>query len=96
MLNVIKSMALDPDNDSACRYLVIDALNVPKVIEFYKKNGFEFIFKSEEQEFQYLHSRDIKWFSKLKAFFCLNGYNQKGRCKTRLMVFDLIILKTEL
>lgn len=92
LLNVIKSMALDPDNNSACRYLLIDALNVPKVIQFYQRNGFEFVYKTEEQEFLSLHSRETSWFGKFKAYFKSRTVRKNYSCKTRLMLFDLILL----
>ena len=36
------------------RFLVIDAYNKPDVLNYYQKNGFIFVFSSEEQEREYL------------------------------------------
>jgi predicted GNAT family N-acyltransferase len=36
------------------RFLVVDAYNKPDVLKFYLKNGFAFVFSSEEQEKEYL------------------------------------------
>ena len=36
-----------------CRYLVVDAYNEDVPVAFYKKNGFDFMFSTEEQEKSY-------------------------------------------
>ena len=41
------------DNKTGCRFVVVDALNEPNVLQFYQKNDFVFLFTSEEQEFIY-------------------------------------------
>ena len=92
LLNVIKSMALDPDSDSACRYLLIDALNFPKVIQFYQRNGFEFVFRSEDQEYRCLHSHELSFLGRFREFFRSKIEREKYACRTRLMMFDLIVL----
>lgn len=50
MLDFLKIWFADPHNKTGCRFLAVDAYNEPKVLEFYKRNGFSFIFKSEEEE----------------------------------------------
>jgi hypothetical protein len=35
MMNLIKTIAIDPDNNTSSRYLIVDALNSPEVIEYY-------------------------------------------------------------
>lgn len=72
MMDLIKTIAINPENKYAARYLVVDAVNHPKVLAFYTKNGFEFLFNSEEEEKECLHKSD---------------------CPTRLMLFDLIVLR---
>ena len=77
MMNLIKTIAIDPENNSSSRYLIVDALNSPEVIGYYKRNGFDFLFASEEDELEHLrgaHSDGIQ------------------NCKTRLMFFDLVVL----
>ena len=49
----IKQWFLSPDNKTGCRFVVVDAVNDPDVLKFYQKNGFVFLFTSEEQEFIY-------------------------------------------
>ena len=41
-----------------CRYLIVDAYNENVPISFYTKNGFEYIFNTEEQEREYRHIND--------------------------------------
>ena len=77
MMNLIKTIAINPENNSSSRYLIVDALNSPEVIGYYKRNGFDFLFASEEDELEHLrgaHSDGIQ------------------NCKTRLMFFDLVVL----
>jgi GNAT superfamily N-acetyltransferase len=49
----IKQWFLSPDNKTGCRFVVIDAVNGPNVLQFNQKNGFVFLFTSKEQEFIY-------------------------------------------
>jgi GNAT superfamily N-acetyltransferase len=37
-------------NKTGCRFLVVDAYNTPKVVNFYTKNGFVFLHAKDEQE----------------------------------------------
>ena len=81
MMNLIKTIAIDPDNNTSSRYLIVDALNSPEVIEYYKRNGFEFLFASDEEELEHLrsgHSSDVQ------------------NCRTRLMFFDLVVLNQQM
>ena len=89
MMDLIKTMAIDKENSCAARYLIVDAVNTHNVIEFYKRNGFVFLFESDEEELKYLRGKS---FSK-SIFKC----HKKAHlfCKTRLMFFDLILLKTD-
>ena len=51
----IKSWFVDDDNKTGCRYLVVNAYNDDIPISYYKDNGFDFMFSTEEQEKQYRH-----------------------------------------
>jgi len=53
LLDYIKQWFVDPDNKTGCRYLVVDAYNLPIPLSFYEANGFRYMFSSEEQECQY-------------------------------------------
>ena len=71
----IKSWFVEPYNKTGCRYLVVDAYNEDVPMAFYKKNGFDFMFSTEEQEKSY------------------RGIVSDKPLKTRLMYFDLILIK---
>lgn len=79
LLDFIKALMIDQDIKSACRYLVVDAVNHPKVLEFYNRNGFRTLFDSDEEELEYLGKEDGGIIGKY--------------IKTRLMYFDLIKLR---
>ena len=49
----IKQWFVSRDNKTGCRFVVVDAVNEPNVLQFYQKNDFVFLFTSEEQEFIY-------------------------------------------
>ena len=53
LMNFIKSWFVDSSNKTGCRYLIVDAYNSDIPLAFYKKNGFDFIFSTEEQEKDY-------------------------------------------
>ena len=40
---------------AGCRFLIVDALNKPGVLDFYRKNGFETLFTTEQQEDFYVN-----------------------------------------
>lgn len=83
LLDFIKSWFIDPLNKTGCRYVIVDAINHPKVFEYYKRNGFSFLFSSDKEEWEYLHN---------------NGKEFSGpltHMRTRLMYFDLIYLRTK-
>ena len=52
-MNFIKSWFVDSSNKTGCRYLIVDAYNSDIPLAFYKKNGFDYIFSTEEQEKDY-------------------------------------------
>ena len=67
--------------DDGCRYVIVDAVNKGKVLQFYKDNGFDFIFASDEEEMKYLSKEES---------VADNDYFRE----TRLMYFDLMLLST--
>lgn len=50
LMQIIKFWFVEPDNKAAVRYLAVDALNNPRTLNYYEKNGFSYLFKDEEQE----------------------------------------------
>ncbi|MCD8318758.1 MAG: GNAT family N-acetyltransferase [Paraprevotella sp.] len=83
ILDAIKSWFIEPLNKTGCRYIVVDALNNPKIFDFYQRNGFKFLFSTEEEERTFLHVRRAS-----------EGQPAMRPMHTRLMSFDLILLRT--
>lgn len=54
VLLFIKTWVSGKSNISGCRYLIVDATNNEKVINFYQRNGFKFIFDTIEEEIEYM------------------------------------------
>ena len=63
-LKYIKLWFLEPYNKTGCRFVIVDAYNMPHTLSFYQKNGFRLVFSSEQQEMNY---RKIKAVSQLKT-----------------------------
>lgn len=57
LLDFIKSWFIDPLNKTGCRYVIVDAVNHQKVFEYYQRNGFKFLFASDEEEWTFLHNK---------------------------------------
>ena len=55
VLDVIKLWFDSSVVKAGCRFLIVDALNKPNVLDFYRKNGFETLFTSEQQEDFYVN-----------------------------------------
>lgn len=83
LLDFIKSWFIDPLNKTGCRYVIVDAVNHPKVFEYYQRNGFKFLFLSDEEEWTFLHNKGLEQTTPIEPM------------KTRLMYFDLIYLRTK-
>lgn len=89
LLDFIKSWFIDPLNKTGCRYVIVDAVNHPKVFEYYQRNGFKFLFSSDEEEWTFLHNRTFLHNKGLEPTTPIEPM------KTRLMYFDLIYLRTK-
>jgi len=50
LLNFIKSWFIQKNNKTGCRFIIVDSYNTDEALNFYQKNGFNFLFSSEEQE----------------------------------------------
>ena len=83
LLDFIKSWFIDPLNKTGCRYVIVDAVNHPKVFEYYQRNGFKFLFSSDKEEWTFLHNKGLEPATPVEPK------------KTRLMYFDLIYLRTK-
>lgn len=50
LMDFIKSWFIDDANKTGCRFIVVDAYNDLKPIEYYERNGFTHLFSTEDQE----------------------------------------------
>lgn len=75
-MDFIKSWFIDSNNKTGCRFIVVDSYNESGHLNYYQKNGFTFLFSSEEQELDYM------------------GLKNESSIKTRLMYFDLVLLRS--
>lgn len=73
----------DPSNKTACRLLIVDAKNEPKVLSFYQKNGFKYLFAREIDEDLYTKRPASEEERKQRVA-------NPRRLKTRLMFLDLL------
>lgn len=80
ILDFIKGWFKHDTNKTGCRYIVVDAVNTPKVIKYYLDNGFELMFSSDKEELEYYRKEKQDILQKEKF------------CKTRLMFFELMNL----
>lgn len=76
-LDFVKGWFFSSSNKTGCRFVIVDAVNEPRVIDFYQKNGFQPLFSTEEQEFSYtVGKKEIPF-----------------RLDTRLMYYDLLKMR---
>lgn len=92
------SYRIDPldFHNSSCRFLLVDATNNDKIIEYYKRNKFDFLFENQDEEISHLNSNInpsifARWFYRL--FPNKNPVLQYK--ETRYMFFDMIVLKNK-
>ncbi|SMP29145.1 GNAT family N-acetyltransferase [Flavobacterium hercynium] len=50
LMDFIKSWFVDGANKTGCRFIVVDSYNTPSPLKYYKRNDFENLFSTEEQE----------------------------------------------
>ena len=55
VMNFIKMWFVQEDNKTGCRFLVVDAYNQEKVLRFYERNKFRFLYATEELEREEQH-----------------------------------------
>jgi GNAT superfamily N-acetyltransferase len=77
LMNFLKSWFGEELNKTGCRFIVVDAYNEQEPLAYYHSCGFKFLFRNEEEEREYTKEH-------LPEGTSLN---------TRLMYFDLILLK---
>ena len=77
VLDFIKGWFYSSNNKTGCRFVIVDAVNEPKVLAFYQKNGFQMLFSSERQELYYTVGKN----------------NTQAAIDTRLMYYDLLNMR---
>ncbi len=82
LMDYIKDMNIASDNENACRFLVVDAINKPETIAYYEHNGFVFMHKTEEIERVALKRYDEEG----RMIFEISDNES---LHTRMMYFDL-------
>ncbi len=74
VIEFIASWFIHPNNKTGCRFIVVDAYNKNNVIHFYEKNGFKFLYSTEELEKEANHiSQEFKLDSRM-MYLDLMGY----------------------
>lgn len=54
LMNFIKSWFIHKNNKTGCRFVVVDSYTLTEPIDYYLKNGFKYVFLTEEEERSYL------------------------------------------
>lgn len=55
VLNYIKTWFNDEEYRTGCRFLVVDAYNKDRVLQFYIRNKFKYLYKTEDEECEATH-----------------------------------------
>ena len=76
VMNQIKHLALLLNESTSFRFLIVEAVNKKKVLQYYTDNGFEFLYSTEEIEREKTH-RPVD--------------EETGKLATRLMKFDMML-----
>lgn len=58
VINYLKTWFVEEDNKTGCRFMVVDAYNKERVLSFYLRNQFKFLYKDECQERREQHIID--------------------------------------
>lgn len=54
IIDYVKDWFRSSDNKTGCRFIVVDAYNNEKTLHFYERNGFKTLYKSEQEERDFL------------------------------------------
>jgi GNAT superfamily N-acetyltransferase len=54
LMDFIKTWFLEPENKTGCRFLVVDSYSEVNPLNYYGRNGFDFVFSTEDQEKEYM------------------------------------------
>lgn len=76
IIDFIKDWFRSEDNKTGCRFIVVDAYNNPMTIHFYETNGFKMLYKSENDEREFLGISKEENLETRFMFFDLKNYDQ--------------------
>ena len=82
LMEYIKDENIASDNENACRFLVVDAINKPDTLAYYEHNGFVYMHKTEDIE-----RLSLKRYDEVGTLIFEIPDNE--RLHTRMMYFDL-------
>jgi len=71
ILDYIKDWFRSSDNKTGCRFLVVDAYNNERTLNFYERNGFKTLYKTEEEERDFLKLKEDEALETRFMFFDL-------------------------
>lgn len=54
IIDFLKSWFCTKDNKTGCRFIVVDAYNNDRTLHFYVRNGFKLLYRTEEEEREFL------------------------------------------
>lgn len=54
IIDFVKNWFRSSDNKTGCRFIVVDAYNNERTIHFYQKNGFKLLYRTEDEERDFL------------------------------------------
>lgn len=78
LMTFIKSWFIDAGNKTGCRFLIVDAYNESIPLNYYQKNGFKFLFSTEEQEVAYTgHKEEMPLNTRLMYFDLIDLVNNE-------------------
>lgn len=71
ILDFIKGWFRSFDNKTGCRFIVVDAYNNPQTLHFYEKNGFKPLYRTEQEERDFLELKNDEPLATRFMFFDL-------------------------
>lgn len=55
IIDYVKDWFRSSDNKTGSRFIVVDAYNNPRTLHFYERNGFKTLYKTEQDEREFLN-----------------------------------------
>ncbi|MCF0185190.1 MAG: N-acetyltransferase [Bacteroidaceae bacterium] len=76
IIEYIKAIFSDDSNRTGCRYVVVDAYNRRDVLSFNEKNGFKYLYPTEEEERNSFGLADVECLNSRMMYFDLIAYSE--------------------